>query len=132
MIFWMSDHRNRIDARERLVEQDELRRDDQRARDLGAPALAARQRVGRRLRQRRQIQLGEQLAQPRAAADAVEIHRLEDRQDVLLDRQPAEDRRLLRQVADALARPDVHRIVGHVAPVQLDAARIGRVRPTVM
>ena len=57
---------------------------------------------------------------------AVEPHRLEDRQDVLLDRQAAEDRRLLRQVADALARPDVHRIVGDVVAVELDAPRVGR------
>ena len=57
---------NRIDAGKRLVEQDELRRDDERARDFRAPPLAARQRVGRRLRQRREIQLGEQLPQPRA------------------------------------------------------------------
>ena len=64
--------RDRIDAGERLVEQDELRRDDERARDLGAPPLAARQRVGRRLRQRRQVQLGEQLAQPRPPRRAVE------------------------------------------------------------
>ena len=52
--------------------------------------------------------------------------RLEDGQDVLLDGQPAEDRRLLRQVADALPGPDVHRVVGDVDAVELDAARVGR------
>ena len=61
---------DRVDAGERLVEQDELRRDDQRARDLRAPALAARQRVGRRLRQVRQVQLGEQLARALAPRGA--------------------------------------------------------------
>ena len=55
---------DRVDAGERLVEQDELGRDDQRPGDLGAPALAARERVGRRRRQVQQVQLGEQL--PRA------------------------------------------------------------------
>ena len=45
-----------------------------------------------------------------AARRAVEPHRLENRQDVLLDRQAAENRRLLRQIADALPRADVHRI----------------------
>ena len=57
---------------------------------------------------------------------AVERERLEDREDVLLDRQPAEDRGLLRQVADALARADVHRIVGDVVAVEEHAAGIGR------
>src|SRR5262249_7518949 len=38
----------------------------------------------------------------------------------------AEDRGLLRQVSDPLAGPDVHRIAGHVATVQLHAAGIGR------
>ena len=40
--------RNRIDARKRLVKEQELGRDDERSRDFCAPALAARQRVGRR------------------------------------------------------------------------------------
>src|SRR4051812_34047611 len=41
-----------IDAGKGLVEQDELRRDDQRPRNLGAPTFAARQRVRRRLCER--------------------------------------------------------------------------------
>src|SRR5258708_31274709 len=40
--------RDRIDPCEGLVEEHELRRHDERARDLRAPALAARQGVGRR------------------------------------------------------------------------------------
>ena len=81
------------------------------------------------LRQRRQRQLRQQLAQPRSPRRAVEVQRLEDGEDVLLDRQSAEDRRLLRQVADALPGPDVHRIVGDVGVVQQDAARIRRGQP---
>ena len=50
--------------------------------------------------------------------------RLEDRQDVLLDRQLAEHRRLLRQVADALPRPLVHRRLGDVLAVERDLARL--------
>ena len=99
-------HRDRVDAGERLVEQDELRRDHQRARDLDAAALAARQRVGRRVGQRRQVQLVQQRPQPRPPLGRLQVERLEDRVDVLLDGQPAEHRRLLREVADALARPD--------------------------
>ena len=125
--------RDRIDARERLVEQDELRRDDERAGDLGAPPLAARQRVRGRLRERRQIQLRQQLAQPRSTRGRIETHRLEDGENVLLDGQAAEDRRLLRQVADALPRADVHRIVGDVdRPSSITRPESGAVRPTVM
>ena len=45
------DHRDRVDAGERLVEQDEARLRGQRARDLDAPPLAARQRRRRRVAQ---------------------------------------------------------------------------------
>ena len=64
---------------------------------------------------------------------AVDRQRLEDRQDVLLDRQAAEDRRLLRQVADALARAHVHRIVGDVLRRRAATRPAsGPVRPTTM
>ena len=114
MIFWMSVMAMGSMPGERLVEQHELRRDDERAGDFDPAALAARERVGGRLGERRQPQLRQELAQAGAAAGAVEVQRLEDRHDVLLDRQAAEDRGLLRQVADPLPRPDVHRVVGHV------------------
>ena len=44
----------------------------------------------------------------------------------MLDREAAEDRRLLRQIADALARAHVHRIVGDILIVEQHAAGIGR------
>ena len=50
---------------------------------------------------------------------------LQNRQDVLLDRQLAEHRRLLRQIADALAGAHVHRIRGDVGAVELHAAAVG-------
>ena len=62
------------------------------------------------------------LGQPRLPRRRIEIERLEDGQNVLFHRQPAKDRRLLRQVADPLPRPDVHRIVGDVFPVENDAS----------
>ena len=133
MIFWMSVTAIGSMPGERLVEQDELRRDDQRPRDLGAPPLAARERVGRRRRERRQVQLGEQLAGALPSLRRREVERLEDREDVLLDGEPAEDRGLLRQVADALARAHVHRIVGDVVqPSSSTRPESGAVRPTVM
>ena len=37
---------------------------------------------------------------------------------------PAEDRRLLREITDPFARPDVHRIGRHVMVVEQHAARV--------
>ena len=71
-------------------------------------------------------QIREQLAQARAARGRIERHGFENRQNVLLDGQASEDRRLLRQVPDALAGPDVHRIFGDVQAIELDTTRIGR------
>ena len=92
----------------------------ERAGDFRAAPLAARQRMGRRLGQRRQVQLGEQLAQPRAprrAASSPIVSRIA--RMFCSTVRPAEDRRLLRQVADALPRADVHRIAGDVGAVEL-------------
>src|SRR5437868_7503668 len=94
---------NRVDAGERLVQQDEFRGNDERPCDFRPPALAARERVRWRLREGSQVQLREQLAQPRPPRSRVEAYRLENRQDVLFDREAAEDRRFLRQISDAFA-----------------------------
>src|SRR5688572_15226750 len=82
--------------------------------------------MSRARRERREVQLREQFTQARAALRGVEIERLEDRHDVLLDGQATEDRRLLRQVADALPRSDVHRIVGQIDTVERDTSRVWR------
>jgi hypothetical protein len=55
--------RDRIDAGERLVEQQKRRLGGDRARDLDAPPLAARQRVAARVDELRQTELGQQLRQ---------------------------------------------------------------------
>ena len=91
----------------------------------GAAPFPARQRVGRRLGQRGQAQFVQERRQPVAALPGRERQRFEDGQQVLLHGEPAEDRGLLRQVADALARPDVHRVVGHVVLVEQHAALVG-------
>ena len=58
----------------------------------------------------RDAELVEQLTQAlRALRAASRSQRLEDGEDVLLDGELAEDRRLLRQVADAAAGALVHR-----------------------
>src|SRR5213078_2199109 len=84
--------RDRVDARERLVEQQVLRRRDERACDLEPPPLAARERVGGIRRQRCQVELGQELARSLPALVARQVKRLEDRQKVLLDGELAEDR----------------------------------------
>ena len=48
------------------------------------------------------------------------LHDLEHGADVLLDRQAAEDRRFLRQIADAEPGAAVHRHRGYVEAVDLD------------
>src|SRR2546430_6577898 len=100
--------RDRVDAREGLVEQQVLRRRDERAGDLEPPPLAARERVGGIRRQRCQVELGQELARSLPALVARQVKRLEDRQKVLLDGELAEDRRLLRQGPRAHAAARVH------------------------
>jgi hypothetical protein len=113
---------DRIDSGKRLVEQHELRRHHQRTGDFDAAPLTPRQRVGRGLGERRQTELGEQLAHAPQSRAGIEIERFENREEVLLHRQTAEDRRLLREIADAAARAHVHRILGHVRPVEHHAS----------
>src|SRR5262249_11108390 len=101
--------RDRVDPRERLVEQQVLGRGDQRARELQSPPLAAREREGLIRRQRGEIQLGQQLSRARTTLVHGQVERLEDGQQVFLDGQLAKDRRLLRQIPDAHAAALVHR-----------------------
>jgi hypothetical protein len=71
-------------------------------------------------------QLVEQGLEPPFPLLAVDRERLEDREDVLLDGEFAEDRRLLRQVADAAPRALIHRHPRDVGPVEPDRAGRGR------
>ncbi len=96
----------------------------QRARDLQAPALAARERQRRVLAQVRDVQVLEQLLQARLDVGARQALQLEHRLHVLLDRELAEDRVLLRQVGDAQARARVDRQVRELAAVELDASGV--------
>ena len=66
-------HRERIDARERFIEQDEARFGSQRAGDLDAAPLAAGQRHARVLRTCADAQLLQQFLQPLLARRAVQI-----------------------------------------------------------
>src|SRR6266852_2092048 len=92
---------NRIDTGERLVEAKEERVEDECARNLDLPALAAREHAGPRLGEARDIQLVEQRLQPRLPLFFVKRQRFQHGQQILLDGQLAKDRGLLRKVADA-------------------------------
>ena len=124
------DDRNRVDAGERFVEQDEARRGRERARDLHAPALAAGEADAEGVAPLGDMQVVQQLLeQVRALVDRQLGARLEDRHDVFLDRQVAEHRRLLRQIPHAEARAPVHGQGTHVGVIERDAAAIHRHQP---
>src|SRR2546429_3210307 len=118
--------RDRVDAREGLVEQEVLRVRDERPGDLEASPLAAGERVGRIGRQRRQPELGEELTRALSSLAARQLERLEDRQEILLDGELAEDRRLLREVADAHAAALVHGQTRDLFSLEEDPAAVGR------
>src|SRR5438067_5004172 len=123
------EHRDRVDAGERLVEQDERRLGAERARDLEAPALAARERDGGVLAQVGDVQVFQELGEARLDLLAREALQLEDRLHVLLHRQAAEHRVLLRQVGDAQARAPVDRQVRELGLVEVDVAGVDRNQP---
>ena len=75
------------------------------------------------------IELLQQGVQVGLALLLVRLDHFEHRADIVLDIEPAKNRRLLRKVPDAEARPLVHRQSGHVVPVELDAPSIGGDEP---
>ena len=106
--------RDRIDAGERFVEQEKRRLRRDRARDLHAPALAAREAVAARVDEFAQTELFQQHRQPAVLLGARTAVQLPDQANVVADRELAEDRVLLREIADAVARALVHRPPGEV------------------
>ena len=72
-------HRDRIDAGQRLVQQDEMRPRRQRPGDLHPPPLAARQRQRRRAAQMADAEFAEQVVQHRLRAFGIGLHHLEHR-----------------------------------------------------
>src|SRR5687768_2411802 len=115
-------HRERVDARKGLVEEDEGGIRGERARDLDAPPLAAREAHPDVVPQVGDVQLLEQALERLVPRRIVEVAaRLEDRLHVVDDRQLAEDRRLLGQVTDAAPRARMHRQPRDVLAVERDA-----------
>ena len=56
----------------------------------------------------------------------------EHRADILFDREAAKDRGFLRQIADAEPGALIHRQLGDVVAVELDAPRSALIRPVIM
>ena len=106
-------------ARQRLVEQEEPRRERERAGDRHPLALAAGQARDRAVGEARQAdqveQLGDALA-PLRRADAADLQRVAD---VLADRQVREERQRLEHHAEVAP---VRRHPGQVLPVEQDGA----------
>src|SRR5207244_8301458 len=123
------EHRDRIDAGEGLVEQDERGPRAQRPRDLQAPPLASRQRDRRVLAQVRDVEVLEQLGEARLDLPRLQALKLQDRLHVLLDCQAAEHRVFLRQVRAAQARAARARQVRALAAGAVARARVDRHAP---
>ena len=100
-------HRKGIDAGEWLVKHQNRRIPHKRTRDLELAAFSARQRVGRLLRDLHKVKRAEQLLRTLRTLLTRKRQRLENRHHVVPHRKLAEDARLLREIAEALARADV-------------------------
>src|SRR5258706_4093829 len=115
------EHRDRVDAGERLVEQDEGRLGAERPGYFQAAPLATGERNRRMLAQVGDVQVLEQLGEARLDLLGREALQLEDRLHGLLHRQAAAHRGLLRQVGNAEARAAMDRQGREVGPVEGEA-----------
>ncbi len=106
--------RDRVDAREGLVEEDVPRRREEAPRHLRPPPLAAGELLAERLGDLLEPELGEERARPLLPLLLRHAERLEDADEVLPHREAPEDGGLLREVADAEPGPAVHRERGEV------------------
>src|SRR6185295_18754082 len=123
------EHGDGVDARERLVEQDESGLGPQRARNFEAPTLAAGERQGGVLAQVGNAQLTEQLGQALLDLRRREPLQLEHRLHVFLHRKLAEDGVLLRQIGDAEPCAAMNWHLREVALVEVDEPRVCRDQP---
>src|SRR5207302_10986012 len=123
------EHGDRVDAGERLVEQDEGRLGGEGARDLEAAALAARKRDRSMRAQMRDVEVLEQLDQARLDLAWLESLQFEDGLHVFLHRETPEHRILLRQIGDAQPRAAMDRQVRELGGVEVDGAGVDRYQP---
>src|SRR5690349_18960214 len=118
------EHRQRIDAREGLIEQHEARLGGECAGDLDAATLTARERVTHGLADVPDAQLLEQLLEQLLTRRALHLARLEDGQHVVLDGELAEHGGFLRQVAEPELRATMHRQERNVLLADADASGV--------
>src|SRR4030095_7996250 len=117
---------NGVNSCERLVEQNEGRRKNERSRNLYSSPFTSRQRETMTFADMAQPQFFSQLLQARSPLLAGQGKRLEHRQDLLVNREFAKERRLLRKIADSAPSPKKHRKPGDVVPVQKNMTAIRR------
>ncbi len=130
-------HLDRIDAGERLVQQQKTRLDHQRARDLHAPPLAARKRIALVVAHGFEAQLLDQPVHALPPLAPAHPQRLQDRHQIVFHGQLAEYRGFLRKIADAAPGALVHRHVGDVfRPIAIvrtsTRPESGLISPTIM
>ena len=119
------DDGNRVDARKRFVQQDEAGLHGQHAGDFHPPPFAAGQRRRGVVPQAFDVEVGQQAFQFAVDAFFVFDADFEDGADVLLHRHFAENRRFLRQVAQAQPGAFVYRHMAQLLPVEHNAAVVG-------
>ena len=118
---------NRVNTRERLIQQNERGIDAERPRDFHPPPLPARQRIPTILPYMLQPELVNQLLRLFPALMPGNRLHFQHGQDVFLDRQLPKHRCFLREIADAiLASPYVHGNAGDIFVVVQHPACIGR------
>ena len=118
--------RDRVDPGERLVEEEETRRERQRAGDLEAPPLAAGERVGDRVREVRELEPVEELVrplEPLVPAIAGSVSRIATRfsRAVIFRKTDGS----CGQVADAPPGASEHRQLRDLLAVEEDVPRVG-------
>src|SRR5262245_28978058 len=119
------EHRYRIDAGERLVEEHEFGLHRERTRNLDTATLAAREANPERIANVAYVRLFEQLFELRLPSRAVEVPpRLKDSADVVRHAQLPKYRRFLRQVAQAELGAPVHGQPRYVATRQVNASLV--------
>src|SRR3954470_22896372 len=84
-------HGDRIDAGERLIQEHDLRRYDERTSDLDTAAFASREGVSRRLRERRQAELRKKFCSAIAPVGRVYWQRFENGRDVVFNAESAKN-----------------------------------------
>ena len=120
---------DRVDACERLVEQDEFRIDGYGARDFGPSALASRKLDAKALADFGQAELLDQVFEPLGLIVFRKVRHLQHGLDVVFDREPPEYRSLLRQIPHAFLGAFVYRFLGDLLILEEDLTLVGLDQP---